>query len=291
MKMYYYKQNNFGDQLNPWLWNKLIPNFFDNEKEIAFLGIGTLLNNIYITKMKQARWKIIFSTGFGYGGEDNIDLDETYKVYCLRGPLTAQKLGLPETLAITDGALLVRDVFDYKRYQKKYKFAYMPHYELAGDGWALACDKIGFGYIDPRWSVEKVLASISETEILLAEAMHGAIIADAFRVPWIPIITNVSILQLKWLDWCASLGIDYQPAYMQRLHHPKVKLDVYTAVRKARDWFRQSKAAKQLTEITQTHKPVLSAEKRANECSDKLHAKLESFKEDWANGLFNDFDT
>ncbi|MDJ0509943.1 MAG: polysaccharide pyruvyl transferase family protein [Crocosphaera sp.] len=286
MKIYYYKEQNFGDQLNPWLWNQILPGLIDNDEKIAFLGIGTLLNNVYLTKMKKARHKIIFSTGFGYGKQDNIDLDSTYKIYCVRGPLTAQKLGLPGKLAITDGALLVRGVFDYKSYKKKYKYAYMPHYQLAGDGWALACEKIGFGYIDPSWPVDKVLSSISETEILLAEAMHGAIIADTFRVPWIPIITNTSILKFKWLDWCASLGVDYQPAYMERLHHPREKLDLYTPVRRVRDVFRQSQAGKKLTEITKTYKPALSIQTKADECYDKLYGQLESLQKDMANGVF-----
>ncbi|MGK7939679.1 MAG: polysaccharide pyruvyl transferase family protein [Crocosphaera sp.] len=286
MKIYYYKEQNFGDQLNPWLWNQLLSGLIDHDPKIAFLGIGTLLNNNYLGKIKKAQHKIIFSTGFGYGKEDNIDLDATHKIYCVRGPLTAEKLGLPENLAITDGALLVRSVFNYKSYEKKYKYAYMPHYQLAGDGWALACEKIGFGYIDPRWSVDKVLSSISETEILLAEAMHGAIIADTFRVPWIPIITNTSILKFKWLDWCASLDVDYQPASMERLHHPREKLDMYTPVRKVRDFLRQSQAARQLTEITQLYKPVLSTQTKSNECYDKLEDKLQSLKKDMANGVF-----
>lgn len=285
MKLYYYKEKNFGDQLNPWLWNKVLPNYFDEDSNIGFLGIGTLINNTYISKLNRSQFKIIFSSGVGYS-KDEIKLDHSYKIYCLRGPLSAQKLGLSETLAITDGALLVRDFFDYNQYQKKFKFGYIPHYELAGEGWSLACQKIGFNYIDPRWPVEKVLASISETEILLAEAMHGAIIADAFRVPWIPIITNSSILQFKWQDWCASLNVNYQPAYMERLQQPKKKLDMYTPVRLIRDKIRQNNAAKELMEISQTYQPTLSLEKTSNECSNKLYEKLKMLQQDWANGVF-----
>lgn len=285
MKLYYYKENNFGDQLNPWLWNKILPNYFDEDTNIGFLGIGTLINNTYIGKLNRSQFKIIFSSGVGYG-KDEIKLDHSYKIYCVRGPLSAQKLGLPETLAITDGALLVKDFFDSSQCQKKFKFGYIPHYELAGEGWALACQKIGFNYIDPRWSVEKVLASISDTEILLAEAMHGAIIADAFRVPWIPIITNSSILQFKWQDWCASLKVNYQPAYIERLQQPKEKLDIYTPVRLIRDKIRQNNAAKKLIEISQSYQPTLSLEETSKECSSKLHDKLEMLQQDWANGVF-----
>lgn len=287
MKLYYYQENNFGDQLNPWLWKQILPNEINDDIKIGFLGIGTLLNQTYITKLNRSQYKIIFSSGFGYSKGD-VNLDNSYKIYCVRGPLTAQKLGLSETLAITDGALLVKDFFNYNQYQKKYKFGYIPHYELAGEGWAAACEKIGFNYIDPRWSVEKVLSSISETEILLAEAMHGAIIADTFRVPWIPIITNSTILQFKWQDWSASLKVNYTPAYIKRLQHPSKKLDFLTPVRSIRNQIRQNEAAKELLKISQSYQPTLSQDKIIDECSHKLYEKLDNLKHDLTNGVFHD---
>lgn len=43
MKLFYYEPgNNFGDQLNPWLWQKLIPGILDNDETNTFVGIGTL---------------------------------------------------------------------------------------------------------------------------------------------------------------------------------------------------------------------------------------------------------
>ncbi|MEM8612949.1 MAG: polysaccharide pyruvyl transferase family protein, partial [Cyanobacteria bacterium P01_H01_bin.105] len=43
------------------------------------------------------------------------------------------------------------------------------------------------------------------------EAMHGAIVADALRTAWIPIVTSPRILSFKWRDWCASIGVPYRP--------------------------------------------------------------------------------
>ena len=173
MKLRYYKlpkgERNFGDELNPWLWEKLIPGILDEDASVAFVGIGSLINNGLPQKTRYARKIVIFGTGVGYG-KGVPKIDESYTIYCVRGLLSAQALGISEKLAITDGAVLIRQVFSNQA-PKKYRFSYMPHYELAGKGWETVCQNLGFGYIDPRWSVEQVLSSISETEILLAEAL------------------------------------------------------------------------------------------------------------------------
>ncbi|MBV5343049.1 hypothetical protein JZU68_05375, partial [bacterium] len=39
-------------------------------------------------------------------------------------------------------------------------------------------------------------------------AMHGAILADALRVPWYPITNSTEILHFKWHDWFRSMNID-----------------------------------------------------------------------------------
>ena len=286
MKLRYYKlpkgERNFGDELNPWLWEKLIPGILDEDASVAFVGIGSLINNGLPQKTRYARKIVIFGTGVGYG-KGVPKIDESYTIYCVRGLLSAQALGISEKLAITDGAVLIRQVFSNQS-PKKYRFSYMPHYELAGKGWETVCQKLGFGYIDPRWSVEQVLSSISETEILLAEAMHGAIIADALRVPWLPITTNSSILAFKWQDWCSSIGVEYQPIRMKRLHHPKESLDILTPFRTIRDWNRQKEAAQALKQAALSRSPVLSKDSRIEMLTNQLEEKLQDFKKDVANG-------
>jgi succinoglycan biosynthesis protein ExoV len=289
MKLRYYKlpkgERNFGDELNPWLWEKLIPGILDEDASVAFVGIGSLINNGLPQKTRYARKIVIFGTGVGYG-KGVPKIDESYTIYCVRGLLSAQALGISEKLAITDGAVLIRQVFSNQS-PKKYRFSYMPHYELAGKGWETVCQKLGFGYIDPRWSVEQVLSSISETEILLAEAMHGAIIADALRVPWLPITTNSSILAFKWQDWCSSIGVEYQPIRMKRLHHPKESLDILTPFRTIRDWSCQKEAAQALKQAALSRSPVLSKDSRIEMLTNQLEEKLQDFKKDVVNGLFS----
>ncbi|MGB5596559.1 MAG: polysaccharide pyruvyl transferase family protein [Waterburya sp.] len=289
MKLFYYKvpnnKMNFGDNLNPWLWTELLGDILDEDQSTVFVGMGTLLNEALSRRTKNARTRVIFGTGAGYGKGD-LKLDSSYKIYCLRGLLSARFLGVSEDLAITDPAILVRKIFKQKS-PKTNRFAYMPHHELAGKGWELVCQDLGFAYIDPGRPIEEILSSLANTEILLAEAMHGAIIADAFRIPWIPVVTNSSILSFKWQDWCSSIGLEYQPIYLDRLHHPRNKKDILLPVRATRDWFRQKEAAAQLLKAANNSSPMLSEDTCIERLTTQLEERLEQFKTDVRSGLFS----
>ena len=261
-----------------------MPGILDDDASVAFVGIGTLLNDGLARKTRHAKKRVIFGTGVGYG-KGGLTLDESHKVYCVRGPLSAEALGLEKGAAVTDGAALIRRVFSQTA-KKKYSFSYMPHYELAGDGWVSACKDIGFGYIDPRWSIEEVLTAMTETEVLLTEAMHGAIVADALRIPWMPIVTNKTILPFKWKDWCTSVAVDYRPVYVERLQHPNPKVDLLTPVRFVRDKVRQRKASAALKQAAMNHSPSLSQESHIESLTTQLEERLHQFKTDVDQGLF-----
>lgn len=216
MKIFYYRrrdgQPNFGDELNTWLWPQLLPNFFDTDESTQFIGTGTLLNHRLPDRTAAAKRLIIFSTGAGYE-QPLLEIPTHWHIACVRGPLSAKRLKLPPQKAITDGGILVRRCFLGTRKKNK-THAFMPHIHhanFADHVWKTLCNDVGIGYIDPRWPVERVLQAINDTEVLLAEAMHGAIAADALRTAWIPVITSPRIFSFKWQDWCASIGVPYKP--------------------------------------------------------------------------------
>lgn len=211
MKLYYHQFRNgirnFGDDLNPWLWPQLLPGIFDDDDHSIFVGIGTILNDITLPK---TTYKVVFGSGVGYGQLPAIHSSH-WSIYCVRGPLTAQALGLSPDLALTDPAVLVR-LIGLPIENKIYQLSFMPHVLSVYD-WDLKslCEEIGFHFIDPRSDIETVLHDIQSSKLILCEALHGAIVADALRIPWIP-VKAYNILEFKWQDWCQSIGLNYKPA-------------------------------------------------------------------------------
>lgn len=207
MKLQYYigPRPNFGDDLNAWLWPKILPEFFDDDGSVLFLGIGSILFDGYPAQAK----KIVVGSGFG-GYTRAPRVDETWDVRFVRGVYTADALGVPRQLAIGDSGILVRSAVDLSAPTPKlFKHSFMPHWESAQVGlWREACNLAGINYIDPRGDVESILLSILQSEVMITEAMHGAIVADALRVPWVAAQPIHERHRSKWLDWASALDLN-----------------------------------------------------------------------------------
>lgn len=215
MRLYYYRHpsGNFGDDLNLWLWPRLLgPEFFDDDPEELLVGIGTLLNH----RVPVARRTLVFGAGHGYGAAPPID--DRWHFFCVRGPLTARVLGLPPELAVTDPAILVADSARDVVAPVPGRVGFMPHCDSAeAFDWRAVAHEAGLHYIDPRDTVDAVLGAIGQCEKLVAEAMHGAIAADALRVPWIAVRAYSHIADFKWQDWTESMQLRYRPEPLQSL--------------------------------------------------------------------------
>lgn len=204
MKMYFYRGRapNFGDELNVWLWPRLLPGFFDDDGSSIFLGIGSTLYDF----LPAASRKIVF--GAGYGGYTAVPrIDDRWMFYFVRGRLSAAKLGLDPALGIGDGAILIRSCAAPPP-PKMHAVSFMPHWQSAVDGnWAGAARLAGMHYIDPCGDVDRVIADLQSSALVVTEAMHGAIVADALRVPWIPARPIQRAHRWKWRDWASALDL------------------------------------------------------------------------------------
>jgi succinoglycan biosynthesis protein ExoV len=213
MKLTYFQGDppNFGDELNATMWSHLLPQgFLDNDASDLFVGIGSIIQPTY---PKQAR-KIV--VGSGYGGYTRLpDVhDGTWDIRFVRGPQTAEVLGIDPKLAIADSAVLLRET-PLPKPAKNIGAAFMPHYESIERGnWKTVCKLAGVHFIDPTLPTEQVISEVLGAEVLITEAMHGAIVADALRTPWIGVRTMHKVHRFKWNDWARALNIVHRPQFL-----------------------------------------------------------------------------
>jgi len=283
---------NFGDDLNPWLWPRLAPGLLDDDPGTEFLGIGTWLHHRHPPGVR----RVVFSTGAGYNRLPR--LDANWDFHCVRGPLTAALLRLPRRLAVTDGAVLVRTLRP-EPVEKRHIISYIPHHrsQQLGD-WKTVCRTAGIHYIDPGGDVETVLAEIRRSRLLISEALHGAVVADALRIPWIAVRGHGFILRLKWEDWCRSLEMPYRPHDLPPLWQqplplghrarnlPKRLAGLFHLGKEKWGWAplrvsgrrRVEQCVSKLTWIAERAEPQLSPDRSLDRATNELLARLDRLK-------------
>ncbi|MBK0033754.1 polysaccharide pyruvyl transferase family protein [Erwinia sp. S43] len=232
MKVEYFNSKlNFGDELNSWLWDY----FLGDTKNISdcdyFVPVGSLLCDWFLERVGDKK-TVIFSSGAGYG--DVADLKkENIKIIGVRGTLTAQTLGLDESLAIGDGAALISLVPELKNSENLENeikpVIFIPHHESLDDfDWESICNAAGIMFVDPRNTSKYVADKIINSKLVIAEAMHAAIFSDALRVPWVPIVTTHRINTFKWMDWLSMYNLKYSPTY---IGSPSLILEIENKIR------------------------------------------------------------
>lgn len=208
MKPFYWQgTRNFGDYLNSWLWPRLLPGCVDEDQSVRLVGIGSLLKSSL--NLVQGK-KVIFGTGSGYGSIPAADQFKDWDFRFVRGPLTAECFGLPPEKSIIDGAWLIALLPEFEGFRSTPAgTTFIPHWTSAETGaWAKPCAMAGFSYLDPQGDLEGILGKIASSELVVTESLHGAIIADLFRVPWIPVRISPKFLPFKWLDWFQSIELE-----------------------------------------------------------------------------------
>lgn len=301
MKLFYYKDpvGNFGDDLNPLIWYGLAPELFDDDGSEVLVGIGTLINS----RAPVDPVKYVFGSGVGYHTFPNID--DKWKFHCVRGPLSAQRLGLDPSLAITDPAVLLTQVVPNRPVPKTNMVSFMPHHASSRFAdWKALCEKAGINYIDPSYDINETIFQMRQSRVVIAEAMHAAIVADAFRVPWVPVACYDHILDFKWDDWCRSLQMQYTPHKIDSIYdmergftaEQRFKTSVKRKLQKMGVWTDnwtppvpetnrpelEDKVVAWLVQMAERTTPCLSGEREHLESIDRLMEKLDVVRRDVA---------
>lgn len=223
MKLYYWNKipglNNFGDHLSAWIWHKELPGCFDDNGNTLFLGIGTILDNT----VPIADQYIVMGSGAGY--HSLLHLDDKWSIYAVRGPLTAKKYSLPIELAITDPAILLTKWFTPSNVKKVNKIGFIPHWSTLNNNWESVCEICGLQFINPTNPVEDVLSKVASVQKIISESLHGVIVADTLRIPWIAVQSDFGdFSSFKWDDWFMSMEIKQN--HITRIFKPWSKPDL-----------------------------------------------------------------
>ena len=192
--------------MNLWFWGDVMPSWRDMHTDMTMSGIGTLINRSMLSSYPKI---LVCGSGAGYGKLSDINLDHVRFAW-VRGPRTAALLGLEAGTAITDGACLAPDLPRFADSAvTRQGTIFVPHRltaNLALD-WANIEQRAGLKVVLPQNDAVSVIKRIRDAELVIAESMHGAILADAFRVPWVPVAISHHFNTFKWQDWAESMEV------------------------------------------------------------------------------------
>jgi len=228
MEYIYYKDKNgnFGDDLNGYMWPQLFGKE-DTSDDLAFLGIGTILyeGNKNFPRIMDKK-KVVFGTGVR-PVHKQFPLDDKWFVRFLRGPLSANHFNR-KFKYISDAAYALKFLPIFEEMMntpKKYEVSFIPYFKSESFfDWKAICEEQGIHYITTHTDkgVEFTLREIAASKYVISEAMHGAILADIFRIPWkrfiltTPYTEGELVSEFKWTDWMNSVDIfQHDPLFVK----------------------------------------------------------------------------
>lgn len=211
MELFYCKvpMGNFGDDMNDWFWDDIFPEFRDLAHDRAMFGIGSIL---WKRNVEQFERLLVMGSGTGVGIlPDALPKDSI--IGFVRGPMTAEHFKLDPTLAISDPAICTPQTRAFEtRPDHHGDTVLVPHCGTVTMplNWDRVAERAGMRMVSPAGDSKSVISEIAGAGLVVTESLHGAIIADAFRVPWIAVAMRPNFNSFKWHDWARPLGVDLE---------------------------------------------------------------------------------
>lgn len=192
---------NWGDDLNPWLFNKLtrrLPIYCPHQDVPRLLMAGSILER---SGPHDACW------GTGFISEFQ-EKPPTLKIaHALRGPLSRDVLlrnGIEAASIYGDPGLLASDWVPCSNI-KKFSRGVIPHY-VDHDQGSLLCKEINANLISVSLGIEEFVLRISEADIIFSSSLHGIICAESLGIPavWVRFSDNLIGGDFKFHDYIAG---------------------------------------------------------------------------------------
>lgn len=215
-RLVHYKANtgNVGDDFSEWLFSRYLGTALTEESDTLLFGVGSILDRRFdesFSNGKGIRRRLVFGSGARSATTLPDMTQGEWRIYCVRGPLTACALGLPDR-AVADPAILA----------PKFRpgapapgsVGIVPYYTASHTMWEQIANKLGWTIVSPHLGVEDFLDALTRCSRVFCESMHGAIFADAYRIPWRPLSGTGANSEgpthaFKWTDWSAAMGTGF----------------------------------------------------------------------------------
>ncbi|MCC5872807.1 MAG: polysaccharide pyruvyl transferase family protein [Gammaproteobacteria bacterium] len=193
-----------------------------------FIGIGSILDDRHAGPGR----KLVF----GAGARDPDSLPDVsgddWHIAFVRGPNTAAALGMHNASWISDPAIIV-PLLDGGRTRpgpvslpagNRLRVGFIPYFATQRPFAEAIANAAGLVFIPPTLDPERFLARLLACDVVIAEAMHGAILADAFGVPWLACRISSARREgathaFKWTDWGQSLDLNIEFVDLPYLGH------------------------------------------------------------------------
>jgi pyruvyltransferase len=215
------RQRNWGDDFNPWLFNKLTGKkavYCPHKSCQRLLMAGSILTGA-------SKYDICWGTGLI---TDNLDIPlKLSKALAVRGPLSGKKIlesGITAPTIYGDPGLIASRLISLPK-NKKYKCSVIPHYVDRDKGKKLA-QEMGFHVINVDLPIEKFIEEIASSEEIWSSSLHGIICAESMQIPttWIKFSDQIVGGFFKYHDYL--LGTNRDLRYPLDISKPQDKKNI-----------------------------------------------------------------
>ena len=207
---YWYQENNFGDQLTPDIlryygFRPLFTPIFD---ACEIVSVGSILEVV----PESFNGKIL-GAGFLLSATEKIFPES--QILAVRGKLTAQKLLLPDSVALGDPGILVDKV--YKRQisgiPKKYVLGLVPHYKevnIPSVRNFVKKNPNDVCLINVCRKPEKVIREIAACKNIVSSSLHGLVVSHSLGISACPLTLSGKLRGgvFKFKDYYSAYDVE-----------------------------------------------------------------------------------
>jgi pyruvyltransferase len=208
LKVYWWRYDypdrlNFGDELTPWIIDKLWGRrcVWSPPDECELAGAGSIIE--IIQGLSNGHELNVWGSGFIKQGEPN-HLDNLI-FHAVRGKHSLDRLSSGQKIALGDPGILANLALPLQR-EQKYDLGIIPHYiDKEHPIITRLSETRNSKVINVLDSPEKVASEIASCSLVLSSSLHGLIISDSYGVPnyWIK-LNELTGVDYKFKDYYSA---------------------------------------------------------------------------------------